>query len=135
MYFKRLNLKCNGNRRDKVASTTTCINNVKFKIIKITTCQKKGSFIYYSENLPWTARKTRLSPMGPAGPGLDIAGIEKDKGENDNGEDVLFSAVLELEIYLQPNDIESTWSRTTVHNPRPYGRMRPSIMKFAAVYM
>jgi len=29
----------------------------------------------------------------------------------------------------------SLTSSPTVHNLRPYGRMRPSIMKFAAVHM
>jgi len=33
-------------------------------------------------------------------------GIEKDKGDNDNGEEVLFSVADELEIDLQPNDIQ-----------------------------
>jgi len=33
-------------------------------------------------------------------------GIEKDKGDNDIGEEVLFSVADELEIDLQPNDIQ-----------------------------
>ena len=37
MYWKRSNPNCNGNRCDKVALKTTCIKNVEFKIIKITT--------------------------------------------------------------------------------------------------
>jgi len=32
-----MNPNCCGNRRDKVALRTTCIKNVKFKIIKIKT--------------------------------------------------------------------------------------------------
>jgi len=35
MYKKRSNPSCSGNRCDKVALKTTCIKNVKFKIIKI----------------------------------------------------------------------------------------------------
>jgi len=50
---------------------TTCIKNVKFKVIKITTgCQYVGYF-YYSENLNWPAQNLRL------GRGLDIAELNK----------------------------------------------------------
>jgi len=59
----------NGNRRDKVPLRTTCIKNVKFKIIKTTTgCQYVGYF-YYSENLNWAAQNPRL------GRGLDMADL------------------------------------------------------------
>jgi len=55
MYSKRWNPNCNGNRRDKVALKTTCIKNIKFKIIKIRTgCQYIGYFCC-SENLNWAA--------------------------------------------------------------------------------
>jgi len=51
---------CNGNRRDKVALRTTCIKNVKFKIIEIRTgCEYVGYF-YYSVNLNWAAGWTKL---------------------------------------------------------------------------
>jgi len=52
-----------------VALRTTCIKNVKFKIIKIrTSCQYEG-FFYYSENLNWAAQNLRL------GRGLDTADL------------------------------------------------------------
>jgi len=51
----------------KVELRTTCIKNVKLKIIKITTsCQYVGYF-YYSENLNWAAQKLRLGHMRVAG--------------------------------------------------------------------
>jgi len=66
MYCKRSNPHCNGNKRDKVA-LTTCIKNVKFKIIKISTgCQNIG-YLYYSENLNWAAQNLQLGHMRPAG--------------------------------------------------------------------
>jgi len=37
VYWERSNPNCNGNRRDKVAVKTTCIKNVKLKIVKIRT--------------------------------------------------------------------------------------------------
>jgi len=38
-------VNCNGNRRNKVSLRTTCIKNVKFKIIKVRTgCQYVGCF-------------------------------------------------------------------------------------------
>jgi len=59
------------------ALRTTCIKNVKFKIIKISTsCQYVGYF-YYSENLNWAARNLPLGHIRPAGRGLDIAGLRK----------------------------------------------------------
>ena len=68
---------CNGNRRDKVALRTTCIKNVKFKIIKTRTgCQYVGYF-YYSENLNWAAQNPRLGCMRATGHGLDIADLNK----------------------------------------------------------
>ena len=55
MHWKRSNPNCNGDRRDKMALSTTCIKNVKFKIIKIRTgCQYIGYF-HYSEILNWAA--------------------------------------------------------------------------------
>jgi len=62
-------------RCDKVALKTTCIKNVKFKIIKTRIgCQYVG-YLYYSENLNWAAQKN-LNQVCPtrAGHGLDIAG-------------------------------------------------------------
>ena len=45
MYWKCSNPNCHGNRRDKVAPRTTCIKNVKFKIIEIRTgCQYVDTF-------------------------------------------------------------------------------------------
>jgi len=77
MYWKRSNPNSNGNRRAKVALRTTCIKNVKFKIIKIRTgCQYVGYF-YYSENLNWAAQNLRLGRMRPEALGLDIAGLDQ----------------------------------------------------------
>jgi len=60
MYWKRSNPNCNGNVRDKVALKTTCIKNIKFKIIKISTgCQYIGYFSY-SENLNWATCGPRV---------------------------------------------------------------------------
>jgi len=51
-----------------VALRTTCIKNVRFKVIKIITgCEYVGYF-YHSENLNWD-KKTLT------GHGLDIAGL------------------------------------------------------------
>jgi len=48
-------LKVFGNRRDKVALRTTCIKNVKFKIIKIrTSCQYAG-YLKLQRKLNWAA--------------------------------------------------------------------------------
>jgi len=67
MYWKRSNPNRYGNRRDKVALKTTCIKNVKFKIIKIRTdCQYIGYF-YYSKSLDWASQNLRLGHMRPAG--------------------------------------------------------------------
>jgi len=53
-----------------VSLKTTCIKNVKFKIIKTRTgCQYVGYF-YHSENLNWAAQNLRL------GRGLDIAALD-----------------------------------------------------------
>jgi len=53
-----------------VALRTTCITNVKFKIIKLrTVCQYVGYF-HYSENLHWATQNLRL------GGGLDIAALQ-----------------------------------------------------------
>jgi len=42
--------------RDKVVLRTTCIKNVKFKIIKVRTGCQYVVYLYYSENLNWTAQ-------------------------------------------------------------------------------
>jgi len=43
--LKRSNPNCSGNTRDKVALRTTCIKNVKFKIIELRTgCHYGGYF-------------------------------------------------------------------------------------------
>jgi len=55
MYSKRWNPNCNGNRRDKVALKTTCIKNIKFKIIKIRTGSQYIGYFCCSENLNWAA--------------------------------------------------------------------------------
>jgi len=53
-------------KRDKLALSTTCIKNVKFKIIKIRiSCQYVGCF-YYSKDINWAA----------CGPRLDIAVLD-----------------------------------------------------------
>jgi len=58
-----------------VALRTTCIKNVKFKIIKIRTrCQSVGFFCYI-ENLNWAAQNLRLGLMRPEGRGLGIASL------------------------------------------------------------
>jgi len=50
-----------------MALKTTCIKNVKFKIIKIRTgCQYVGYFCY-SETLNWAAQNLRLDGMRPTG--------------------------------------------------------------------
>jgi len=51
MYLKRSNSNCNGIRCDKVALGTTCIKNVKFKIIKIRSGCEYVEYLYYNENL------------------------------------------------------------------------------------
>jgi len=69
MYWKRSNSNGNGKRRDKVALRTTCIQNVKFKIIKMKTgCQYTYIYVgyfYYTKDLHWAA----------CGPRLDIAAL------------------------------------------------------------
>ena len=76
MYWKHSNHDGNGNRCAKVALRTTCIKNVKFKIIiKIRIgCQYVGYF-YYSQNLNWAAQNLWLGRMRPEGRGLDIADL------------------------------------------------------------
>ena len=76
MYWKRSNPICNGNRRDKVTLRTTCIKNVKIKIIKIRTGFQYVGYFYYSENLNWGAQNLRL------GRGLDIADTTKQETKN-----------------------------------------------------
>jgi len=72
-----LNSNCNDNRRDKVALKTTCIKNVKFKIIKTRNVSLQDTF-HYSENLIWAAQNPRLGRMRPGGRGLDVAGLRDD---------------------------------------------------------
>jgi len=55
------------NRRDKGALTTTCIKNVKFKIIKIRTGCQYVRYFYYSEHLNWAAQNLWLGRMRAAG--------------------------------------------------------------------
>jgi len=56
MYSKSLNPNCSGNRHDKMALRTTCIKNVKFKIIKIRTgCQYVG-YLHCNRYLNWAAQ-------------------------------------------------------------------------------
>jgi len=64
-YFdlSKLNLAY-GNRCDKVALSTTCIKNIKFKIIKIRTGCHVGYF-YYSKNLNWSAQNPQLGSLWP----------------------------------------------------------------------
>ena len=50
-YLNKLNLNCNDDRLDKVALRTTCIINVKLKIIKIRTGCVQDIYFYYSANL------------------------------------------------------------------------------------
>jgi len=49
MHSKRSNHNCNGNRRDKMALGTTCIKDVKLKIIKIRTGCQHVDYFHYSE--------------------------------------------------------------------------------------
>jgi len=75
MYWKCSNPNCNDNRRDKVALRTTCIKNVKFKIIKTRTrCQYVGYF-YYSENPNWAAQNPQLGRMDMAGLASNTTGL------------------------------------------------------------
>jgi len=58
-----------------MALRTTCIKNIKFKIIKMrTVCQNIGYFSY-SENLNWAAQNLRVGCMRPVGLWLDIAAL------------------------------------------------------------
>jgi len=59
MHCKRSNHNCNGNGRDKVVPRTTCIKNVKLKIIKIRTDFEYGGY-FYIENLNWATQNLRL---------------------------------------------------------------------------
>jgi len=54
---------------DKVALRTTCIKNVKFRIVKIRTGWQHTGYFYYSENLNLAAQNLHL------GRGLDIADL------------------------------------------------------------
>jgi len=67
---------CSGSKRDKVVLRTTCIKNVKLKIIKTRTgCQYVGYF-YYSKSLNWAAENPRLDR------GLDVAVLSQMKIPN-----------------------------------------------------
>jgi len=71
-----VNPNCNGNRRDKVALKTTCIKNVKFKIIKIRTgCHLSVYRILLLQRKPKLGR-TKPSTGPHAGRGLDIVGLD-----------------------------------------------------------
>jgi len=50
-------------RRDKAALKTTCIENVKFKIIRIMAGCLYVGCLYYSENLNWAAQIRLLGYM------------------------------------------------------------------------
>jgi len=63
--LKAFNPQCNGNRRDKVALRTTCIHNIKFKIIKLRTGCEYVEYFYCSENLSWTAQTFNWAACGP----------------------------------------------------------------------
>ena len=56
MHWKHPNPNCNSKRRNKVALRTTCIKNVKFKIIKVRTGCEYVRYFYQSENLNWAAK-------------------------------------------------------------------------------
>ena len=62
-------------RRDKVALRTTCIKNVKFKIIKKDRLSVVR-ILLLQRNLKWAARNLRLGRMQPAGSWLDIADLD-----------------------------------------------------------
>ena len=62
-------------RRDKVALRTTCIKNVKFKIIKKDRLSVVR-ILLLQRNLKWAARNLRLGRMRPAGSWLDIADLD-----------------------------------------------------------
>jgi len=55
-----------------VALKTTCIKNVKLKIVKIRTGYQYTGYFYYSKNLNWAAQNLRLGHRRPVGRGLDI---------------------------------------------------------------
>ena len=66
--LKASNPNCHGERRNKVALRTTCIKNVKFKIIKIRTGCEYVRYFYHSENnINWAEKKLRLGHMLAAG--------------------------------------------------------------------
>ena len=67
MYWKYFNPNWNVKRYDKVELQTTCIKNVRFKIIKIRRgCQYVG-YLYYSKNLSLAAQNLCQGRMQPAG--------------------------------------------------------------------
>ena len=77
MYWKCSNPNCHGNRRDKVAPRTTCIKNVKFKIIEIRTgCQYVGYF-YYNENLTGSAKLSAGPWVGHSWPSSGMSASKK----------------------------------------------------------
>ena len=70
MCWKRSNPNCNGKRRDKVALKTTCVQNVKLKIIKMKTgCQYAYIYVGYFYY------RTKLSTGLHAARRLDVAGL------------------------------------------------------------
>jgi len=60
MYCKRTTPNCNGNRHDKVALRTACIENDNFKIINIRIDWQHVDRVYCSVNLNWAAGWTWL---------------------------------------------------------------------------
>jgi len=50
-----------------VALSTSCIKNIKLKIIEIKTGCQYSWYFYYSENLNWAAQNPRLGRMLAAG--------------------------------------------------------------------
>jgi len=58
-----------------VALKTTCIKNVKLKIVQIRTGCRYIRHFNHSQNLNWAAQSLRLGHMQPTGCGLNIAGL------------------------------------------------------------
>jgi len=85
--LKRSNPNCNGNRRDKVVLSTTCIKNVKFEIIKVRASCEYVEYFYYSENLNWAAQNLRLGCV------LDVAGLSDSPGHFYGGDIGVFKVI------------------------------------------
>jgi len=67
MAYFDLNPNWNGNRRDKVALRTTCIKNVKFKIIKTRTVLSVCRIFLLQRKLNWAAQNLQPGTMRTAG--------------------------------------------------------------------